>query len=156
MSRESISEVESIVAKNGDDSMDCKLFEVNHEDINCENFDIVASKEICNGTMPYPDWPSVRDGVTFTRYVRFEELNDILPLLQAQAINLEILGWAFPDSKVAFYDQELDLHNGHLMSWAGRDQLGGVRTGFSRFKNFFVDDLTCKAVHPDVVQSWTE
>ena len=66
-----------------------------------------------------------------TRYARFEELIEILPLLQARDINLEILGWAFPNSKIAFYDQELDLHNGRVMSWAGRDQLGGVRTGSS-------------------------
>ena len=66
-----------------------------------------------------------------TRYARFEEVDDILPILQARDINLKILGWAFPNSKIAFYDQELDLHNGRVMSWAGRDQLGGVRTGSS-------------------------
>ena len=68
-------------------------------------------------------------GITLTRYARFEEFEAILPVLQARDINLEILGWAFPNSKMAFYDQELDLHNGNVMSWAGRDELGGVRTG---------------------------
>jgi len=79
---------------------------------------------------PYSDWQSVRSGMKLTRYARFEELDDIWPVLQARDINLEILGWAFPNSKIAFYDQELDLYNGHVMSWAGRDRLGGVRTGF--------------------------
>ena len=126
--------------------MDCKLFQMDHNDISCGNFDIVSSSEICNGSMvsiitstssdqgyfqPYPDWQSVRIGMKLTRYARFEELDEILPLLQARDINLEILGWAFPNSKIAFYDQELDLHNGRVMSWAGRDQLGGVRTGSS-------------------------
>ena len=72
----------------------------------------------------YPDWRSVRIGMELTRYARFEELDEILPVLQARDINLEILGWAFPNSKVAFYDQELDLYNGHVMSWAGRDPRG--------------------------------
>ena len=47
-SAESISKVESIVAKNGIESMNCKLFEADHEDISCEIFDIVASMEICD------------------------------------------------------------------------------------------------------------
>ena len=38
-----------------------------------------------------------------TRYARFEEVDEILPVLQARDINLEILGWAFPNSKIAFY-----------------------------------------------------
>ena len=48
-SRESISVVQAIMARNGNESMDCKLFEVDHNDISCENFDIVATNEICNG-----------------------------------------------------------------------------------------------------------
>ena len=48
-SRESISVVEAVMARNGNGSMDCKLFEVDHNDISCENFDIVATNEICNG-----------------------------------------------------------------------------------------------------------
>ena len=68
-------------------------------------------------------------GITLTRYARFEEFEEIQPVLQARDINLEILGWAFPDSKMAFYDQELDLHDGNIMSWAGRDELDGVRNG---------------------------
>jgi len=77
--------------------------------------------------------------MTLTRYARFEELDEILPLLQARDINLEILGWAFPNSKIAFYDQELDLHNGRVMSWAGRDQLDGVRNGSSGFISVLSD-----------------
>ena len=50
-SRESISVIESIVAINGNESMDCKLFEVDHNDKSCEIFDIVSSSEICNGSM---------------------------------------------------------------------------------------------------------
>ena len=157
------------MAKNGIESMDCKLFEVNHNDISCENFDIVASTEICDGSMvrifstsldyrylqPYSDWQSVRSGMKLTRYARFEELDDIWPVLQARDINLEILGWAFPNSKVAFYDQELDLYNGHVMSWAGRDRLGGVRTGFEgiilRICRYFIDKagLTLNRLSPD-------
>ena len=48
-SRESISVADHLVAKNGIESMNCKLFEADHEDVTCENFDIVASNEICNG-----------------------------------------------------------------------------------------------------------
>ena len=90
-----------------------------------------------------------------TRYARFEELDDIWPLLQARDINLEILGWAFPNSKVAFYDQELDLYNGHVMSWAGGDRLGGVRTGFEgiilRICRYFIGkaDSTLNRLSPD-------
>ena len=88
-----------------------------------------------------------------TRYARFEELDDIWPVLQARDINLEILGWAFPNSKVAFYDQELDLYNGHVMSWAGRDRLGGVRTGFEGISIFnlfleFAGILSVKQTKP--------
>ena len=50
-SRESISIIESIVAKNGNESTDCKLFQLDHNDISCEIFDIVSSSEICNGSM---------------------------------------------------------------------------------------------------------
>ena len=66
-----------------------------------------------------------------TRYVRFEEFDEIFPILQTRDINLEILGWAFQDPTIALYDQQLLLHNGHVMSWAGRDQLDGVRSGSS-------------------------
>ena len=93
----------------------------------------------------YPDWRSVRIGMELTRYARFEELDEIMPVLQARDINLEILGWAFPNSKVAFYDQELDLFNGHVMSWAGRDQLGGVRTGLRVIISHFSWFLISKA-----------
>ena len=50
-SRESISIIESIVAKNGNESTDCKLFQLDHNDISCEIFDIVSSSEICNGSL---------------------------------------------------------------------------------------------------------
>ena len=50
-SRESISVIESIVATNGNESTDCKLFQLDHNDISCEIFDIVSSSEICNGSM---------------------------------------------------------------------------------------------------------
>lgn len=64
-----------------------------------------------------------------TRYVRFEEFDEIFPILQSRDINLEILGWAFQDPTIALYDQQLLLHNGHVMSWAGREKLDGVRSG---------------------------
>ena len=55
--------------------------------------------------------------------------------IQDRTVNLEIIGLSFPQSKVALYDQELNLLNGHIMSWAGRDDLGKLRDGSQFSKN---------------------